>query len=64
MMIMKAHETMRMMVSTCMIAILLLSCCNDVVARNVDAVVVIGEGCKWKWGCPPPPWPWWWWSSP
>ena len=43
MMIMKAHETMRMVVSGCMMAILPLppSCCSDVVGggRNVDAVV-------------------------
>ena len=61
MMIMKAQETMRMMVSVCMIAILLpsLSCCNDGVGRNVDAVAVaVGEGWKWlppmRW-LPPPP---------
>ena len=44
MMIMKAHETMRMMVSMCISVIFSLSCCNDVVGRNVDAVV---EG-RWK----------------
>ena len=61
MMIMKAQETMRMTVSGCMIAILLLSLsrCSDgiVGGRNVDAVADadIGEG-GWKW-LPPTRWP-------
>ena len=48
MMIMNAHETMRMVVSGCMMAILPLppSCCSDVVGGGRNVYAVVGW---WKW---------------